>query len=108
MYILFEAEKQLEMQLFKLYHNEREIDELVNEKARKEKEMEKEVAKKDKIEDEIKDKKKEHGKLVRELAKIDQAIKESVSDDFTGLTRMPNLVYKERLETNSSLFLKWS
>ena len=69
----------MELQLFKLYHNEREIDELIDEKGKKEKIMEKEVAKKDKIEDEIRDKKKEHGKLVRELAKIDQAIKESVS-----------------------------
>ena len=69
----------MELQLFILYHNEREIDELIDEKGKKEKIMEKEVAKKDKIEDEIRDKKKEHGKLVRELAKIDQAIKESVS-----------------------------
>ena len=52
----------MELQLFKLYHNEREIDELIDEKGKKEKIMEKEVAKKDKIEDEIRDKKKEHGK----------------------------------------------
>ena len=71
------------MQLFKLYHNEREIDELAEEKSKKERIMEKEVAKKDKIEDEIREKKKEHGKLVRELAKIDQAIKESVSYNFS-------------------------
>ena len=73
------------MQLFKLYHNEREIDELSDEKSKKERIMEKEVAKKDKIEDEIREKKKEHGKLVRELAKIDQAIKESVSHKFSLL-----------------------
>ena len=82
---IMQAEKQLELQLFKLYHNEREIDELSEEKAKKERIMEKEVAKKDKIEDEVRDKKKEHGKLIRELGKIDQAIKESVSNDiFVG------------------------
>ncbi len=66
------------MQLFKLYHNERDIDDLTEEKSKKERTLEKEQHKRDKIEDEIKEKKKEHGKLMRELTKIDQGIKESV------------------------------
>ena len=41
--------------------------------------LEKEARKKESIEDEIRSKKKEHGQLTRELAKIDQGIKETVS-----------------------------
>ena len=73
-----QAEKQLELQLFKLFHNERDIDDLQEEKSKKERALEKEHHKRDKIEDEIKEKKKEHGKLMRELTKIEQGIKESV------------------------------
>ena len=73
-----QAEKQLELQLFKLFHNERDIDDLQEEKGKKERALEKEHHKRDKIEDEIKEKKKEHGKLMRELTKIEQGIKESV------------------------------
>ena len=77
---IFQAEKQLELQLFKLYHNERDIDELGDELRKKQHGLEKENRRKEKIEDEVRDKKKEYGKLSRELTKIDQKIKETVSD----------------------------
>ena len=81
--LTFQAEKQLELQLFKLYHNERDIDGLTEELGRKQKVVGKENTKKEKIEEEIKDKKKEGGKLSREFTKIEQNIKETVS--FKGL-----------------------
>ncbi len=71
-------DKTTELQLFKLFHNEKDIDELVEEISRKNQHMDKEKRKRDKVEDEIKDKKKDHGKLSRELNKIDQGIKEAV------------------------------
>ncbi|KAL5014287.1 hypothetical protein ScPMuIL_008557 [Solemya velum] len=70
-------EKEMEIQLFKLYHNERDIDELSEDLTRKQHILEKENRKRERIEDEIKDKKKEQGKMVRELTKIEQQIKES-------------------------------
>ena len=69
----------MEHHLFKLFHNEKDIDELMEELNRKRHLMEKEVKKKDKIDDEMKEIKKEHGKLNRDLTKIEQQIKESVS-----------------------------
>ena len=79
MYIyLLQADKQLELQLFRLFHNERDIDELGEDLARKNQALERENRKREKIDDEIKDHKKELGKLNRELAKMDQKIKESV------------------------------
>ncbi|XP_046363466.1 structural maintenance of chromosomes protein 1A-like [Haliotis rufescens] len=71
------VEKQLELQLFKLYHNERDIDEISDELTKKTHALEKENRKRDRIEDEVKEKKKEQGKLSRELTKIDQQMKES-------------------------------
>ncbi|CAH1783210.1 unnamed protein product [Owenia fusiformis] len=70
-------EKQLELQLFKLYHNERELDEQTEDLDHKNKILGKENRKREKIEDEIKEKKKEQAKMNRELAKIEQQIKES-------------------------------
>ncbi|KAJ8301830.1 hypothetical protein KUTeg_020817 [Tegillarca granosa] len=71
------CEKQLELQLFKLFHNERDIDEFTDELNRKNQMLEKENRKRERIEDEIKDKKKDQGKMTRELTKIEQQIKES-------------------------------
>lgn len=73
---------ELELQLFKLYHNEREIDELASEMARKSQILEKETRKQQKIEDEVREKKKEHGKLIRDITKMEQQIKESVRLSF--------------------------
>uniref|UniRef100_K1Q630 Structural maintenance of chromosomes protein n=1 Tax=Magallana gigas TaxID=29159 RepID=K1Q630_MAGGI len=71
------AEKQLELQLFKLYHNEAEIDELADELQKKTNMLEKENRRRERIEEEIKEKKKEQGKVARELTKVEQSIKES-------------------------------
>jgi structural maintenance of chromosome 1 len=70
----------MEIQLFKLYHNERDIDELDEEHRKKTNILEKEIRKREKIEDEIREKKKELGKSNRELTKLDQKLKEGVCD----------------------------
>ncbi|KAK3102279.1 hypothetical protein FSP39_010179 [Pinctada imbricata] len=70
-------EKELELQLFKLFHNERDIDELTEELTRKSQLLDKETRRRDRIEEEIKEKKKEQGKVARELTKIEQSIKEA-------------------------------
>ena len=70
-------EKQLELQLFKLFYNERDIDELADEVNRKNTLLEKETRRRDKIDDEIKEKKKEQGKMARDLTRVEQSIKES-------------------------------
>jgi len=69
------TEKLKELKLFQLYHNEQEIDALIEEIGVKQQAMERETKKRDKIEDDIKEKKKDHGKVARDLAKIDQGIK---------------------------------
>ncbi|ELT90865.1 hypothetical protein CAPTEDRAFT_228943 [Capitella teleta] len=74
------AEKQLELQLFKLYHNERDIDELQEDLNRRLHLSEKEQRKREKIEDEIKEKKKEVGRMGKELNKIEQLIRDSEVD----------------------------
>ncbi|KAL8609913.1 hypothetical protein ACOMHN_016388 [Nucella lapillus] len=71
------VEKQMHLQLFKLFHNEREIDEMAEELSKKNGLLQKETRKRDRIEDEIKEKKKEQGRVARELTKIEQQIKES-------------------------------
>ncbi|XP_064632615.1 structural maintenance of chromosomes protein 1A-like [Lineus longissimus] len=70
-------EKLIELQLFKLFHNEREMDELGDELHRVQGTLEKEERKREKIEGEVKAVKKEQGTLQRDLAKIEQNIKES-------------------------------
>ena len=69
----------MELQMFKLYYNEREIEELQEELGKRNDGMKKETRKREKIEEEIREKKKEQGALSRELTKIDQDIKQSVS-----------------------------
>ena len=89
-----QVEKQLELQLFKLFHNEKDIDEMAEELARKSQSVDKENRRREKIEGEMKDRKKEQGKLARELAKIDQQIKESVSFIFGPVTSVPQNLLK--------------
>ena len=48
-----QVEKQLDLQLFKLYHNERDIDELSEEINKKQQYLEKDNKKREKIEDEV-------------------------------------------------------
>ncbi|CAL1548253.1 unnamed protein product [Lymnaea stagnalis] len=71
------AEKQVELALFKLYHNEKDIEEIKEELSKKSRMLEKENKRREKIENEIRDKKKEQGVLSRDLTKLEQQIKES-------------------------------
>ncbi|RZF46730.1 hypothetical protein LSTR_LSTR002593 [Laodelphax striatellus] len=70
------AEKEVEYQLFRLYHNENEIAHYETEVEKRKREVEKIEKKKEKAEEVLKEKKKEHGKLNREMAKIEQEIRE--------------------------------
>ena len=76
----FQAEKELELQLFKLYHNEQDIDDFSEQVSQRNRQLAVEKKKRERVEDEMKEKKKEHGKQGRDLAKIEQKIKEAVSD----------------------------
>ncbi|XP_074113556.1 structural maintenance of chromosomes protein 1A-like [Cotesia typhae] len=70
------VEKQIELQLFRLYHNERDIEDLENTQKKRQHDLDKIEKKKEKAEEVLKDRKKELGKLTRELAKIEQDIRE--------------------------------
>jgi structural maintenance of chromosome 1 len=69
-------DKLVEHQLFRLYHNEREMKNLENDLKHKQREVEKIEKKKEKAEELLKEKKKEQGRFNRELAKIEQDIRE--------------------------------
>lgn len=70
------ADKQVELQLFRLYHNEKDIAYLERELEKKAHEVNKVEKRKEKAEEQLKEKKKECGKLSRELAKVEQDIRE--------------------------------
>ncbi|UYV72661.1 SMC1B, partial [Cordylochernes scorpioides] len=74
------AAKQVQLQLFKLYHNERDTEALTEDLVQKNKDLEKVCRKREKVEEEVKEKKKEHGRLQRELAKLEQNIREAELD----------------------------
>ncbi|KAL4706076.1 hypothetical protein ACJJTC_001674 [Scirpophaga incertulas] len=69
-------EQKVELQLFHLYHNEKEIQSLEEDLQHKQTELTKVEKKRQKAEDALKDKKKESGVMQRELAKIEQEIRE--------------------------------
>jgi structural maintenance of chromosome 1 len=69
-------EKQVELQLFRLFHNEKEIENFEVSLKKKQHEIEKQEKKREKAEEVLKEKKKESGKLGRDLAKIEQDIRE--------------------------------
>merc|ERR1711994_626877 len=64
------ADRQVELQLFKLFHNERQIKENGEEISAKRKDIEKIEKKKEKAEEKLKEAKKEQGKSQREFAKV--------------------------------------
>ncbi|ESN94054.1 hypothetical protein HELRODRAFT_187454 [Helobdella robusta] len=70
------AEHELEMQLFQLYHNEREISELTKDFERKNESLKKETTAQSKTEDELKEKKKDHAKFIRDISKMEQQYKD--------------------------------
>ena len=66
------------MQLFRLYQNEKEIERYGQDLEKRQHEIKKVEKKKEKAEEALKEKKKESGKLGRELAKIEQDLREMV------------------------------
>nr|CAD7452147.1 unnamed protein product [Timema tahoe] len=70
------SDKQVEMQLFRLYHNERDIERLEHDLEKKQHDVKKVEKKREKAEEQLKEKKKECGKLSRDLAKVEQDIRE--------------------------------
>ena len=70
------ADRQIELQLFKLFHNERQIKENGEEISAKRKDIEKIEKKKEKSEEKLKEVKKEQGKSQREFTKVDSEIRE--------------------------------
>lgn len=74
------ARASVQLQLFKLYHNETEIEKLNKELGQRNKEIDKDRKKMDHVEEELKDKKKELGRLMREQQTIEKEIKEKDSE----------------------------
>lgn len=71
------ADKQVLAQAFQLFHLQRDLDSLAQDMAARGTELQKAVRKKEKIEEEVRDKRKEHGRLQRDMAKIEQQIREA-------------------------------
>jgi len=69
-----------------LYHNEKDIERLDEDLLRKQAEVQKLEKKKEKAEEVLKEKKKESGKVSRELAKIEQEIREHVSHRYLNIS----------------------
>ncbi|XP_077428530.1 structural maintenance of chromosomes protein 1A [Vanacampus margaritifer] len=74
------ARASVQLQLFKLYHNEMEIEKLNKELGQRNKEIDKDRKRMDHVEEELKDKKKELGRLMREQQTIEKEIKEKDSE----------------------------
>merc|ERR1711913_35610 len=70
------ADRQVELQLFKLFHNERQIQEKNDEVSARRKDIDKIEKKKEKAEEKLKEVKKDQGKSQREFAKVDADIRE--------------------------------
>lgn len=66
--------------MFRLYHNEKDIERHEQDLEKKQHEQKKVEKRKEKAEEQLKEKKKECGKLGRELAKVEQDIRELVGD----------------------------
>uniref|UniRef100_A0A671QPC6 Structural maintenance of chromosomes protein n=1 Tax=Sinocyclocheilus anshuiensis TaxID=1608454 RepID=A0A671QPC6_9TELE len=66
----------VQLQLFKLYHNESEIEKLNRELAHRNKEIDKDRKRMDRVEEELKEKKKELGRMMRDQQMIEKEIKE--------------------------------
>uniref|UniRef100_A0A4W5KHM6 Structural maintenance of chromosomes protein 1A n=1 Tax=Hucho hucho TaxID=62062 RepID=A0A4W5KHM6_9TELE len=66
----------VQMQLFKLYHNDAEIEKLNRELSHRNKEIDKDRKKMDHVEEELKEKKKELGRMMRDQQTVEKEIKE--------------------------------
>lgn len=65
----------VQLQLFKLYHNEEEIEKLNRELSQRNREIEKDRKKMDHVEEELKEKKKELGRMMRDQQNVEKEIK---------------------------------
>lgn len=74
------AEKQILYHLFKLYHNEKDIQRYSDDLKVKQGESNKLEEKKSQADEVLRDKKKDGGKISRELAKLEQDIREAESE----------------------------
>ncbi|XP_065335531.1 structural maintenance of chromosomes protein 1A-like isoform X2 [Cloeon dipterum] len=70
------AEKQVELALFRLYHNEKDIEVITDELQTQQQVVQRIEQSKEGKEEELKEKKKEQGKIGREMAKTEQEIRE--------------------------------
>lgn len=68
---------QIELQLFKLYNIQEDIDELQNDMERKRKEMDKQLKSKEKIDNDIRDKRSNLAKITKELQNIDRKVRDA-------------------------------
>ena len=68
----------MELSLFRLFHNERDIEEITSELDNQQGVVQRIEQSKEAKEEELKEKKKEQGKIGREMAKIEQEIREIV------------------------------
>lgn len=64
----------MEIQLFKLYHNEQSINHLTNELKAKSRDLDKLEKKKSESDQQLKSKKQENAKLSREMASVEKKI----------------------------------
>lgn len=74
------SEKQIEYQLYRLHHNEKEIARLLEELESKQGDLQAVEQRKEQADEFLREKKKESGKIARELAKIEQDIREVETD----------------------------
>ena len=77
-YTFSQADCQLEVQLFKLYHNEQGINNLTNELKGKSRDLHRIEKRKGEVEQELKSKKQEHARLSREMASVEKKIASKV------------------------------
>ena len=84
--VAVQAQKQTQLQLFRLFHNEHDIEEVSEELSKMAGLTEKEVRRRDRMEEDIRERKREQGRVARELTKVEQQIKESVSNVNLSLT----------------------
>ncbi|XP_065337981.1 structural maintenance of chromosomes protein 1A-like [Cloeon dipterum] len=70
------ADKQVELALFRLYHNEKDIELITDELQTQQQVVQRIEQSKEGKEEELKEKKKEQGKIGREMAKTEQEIRE--------------------------------
>ncbi|XP_010224983.1 PREDICTED: structural maintenance of chromosomes protein 1A-like [Tinamus guttatus] len=81
---------QVQLQLFKLFHNEAEIGRLHKELALKNREIDKDKRRMDRVEDELRERKKELGKMLREQQQIEKDIKWVAPGGLTCVPSAPN------------------